>query len=231
MERIFVKIRRQEKPDSEPYWEDFLVPYRHKMTVIHVLQEIQKNPMNLKDEAVNPVVWESSCHQETCGSCTMQINGQVKQACSSFIDEIGASLSLKPLSKFPIVRDLVVNRKIYFDHLKEVTAWNPFDGTHEINSRGHSTPSKSAEESTQCIHCGSCLEVCPQFNDRSHFLGASALNQAKNLDRLMQEGGVEDCGNAQKCEKACPKGIPLIESIGKVKRQVTWHAVEKVFGV
>lgn len=211
MDKIFVKIRRQEKPESEPYWEDFLVPYRHRMTVIHVLQEIQKNPMNLKDEAVSPVVWESSCHQEACGSCTMQINGQVKQACSSFIDEIGASLSLKPLSKFPIIRDLVVNRKIYFDHLKEVHAWSPANNL--------------------CIHCGSCLEVCPQFNNHSHFLGAAAISQAKNLDRLMQEGGVEDCGNAQKCEKACPKGIALVESIGKRKREVTQYAFGKIFGV
>jgi succinate dehydrogenase / fumarate reductase, iron-sulfur subunit len=41
------------------------------------------------------------------------------------------------------------------------------------------------------------------------------------LRSLMAPGGIEDCGNAQNCVKACPKGIPLVESIVEVNKQIT----------
>jgi succinate dehydrogenase / fumarate reductase, iron-sulfur subunit len=44
---------------------------------------------------------------------------------------------------------------------------------------------------------------------------------------LMGPGGIEDCGNAQNCVKACPKNIPLVTSIAEVNRQIT----KNIFGL
>jgi succinate dehydrogenase / fumarate reductase iron-sulfur subunit len=59
-------------------------------------------------------VWESVCLEEVCGSCTMLINGRVRQSCSAMIDLIAPereTITLEPMTKFPVVRDLVVDRR------------------------------------------------------------------------------------------------------------------------
>ena len=81
MEKIYLKIKRQDRPESDSYWEDFHVPKKPGMNVISVLMEIRKNPVNAKGLATTPVVWESGCLEEVCGSCTMRINGRVGPSC------------------------------------------------------------------------------------------------------------------------------------------------------
>lgn len=236
---VKIKIKRQETKDASERWEEFHIPYRPYLNVILCLQEIQKNPKTFDGTPTQPVIWESSCLEEVCGICTMVINGKVRQACSALIDQIGMEITLEPMKKFPLVRDLVVDRASLFETLKRVKAWVPIDGTHALGPG----PRVSREEQqlnykmSTCFTCGCCLEVCPQINDRSDFIGAMAINQANlfnsqplgkataadRLEALMGEGGVEDCGIAQNCVKACPKGIPLVDSIASINRQVTKH--------
>ena len=46
------------------------------MNVTGALMEIRKNPVNAKGEKVEPVVWESVCLEEVCGSCSMLMQRQ-----------------------------------------------------------------------------------------------------------------------------------------------------------
>jgi len=46
----------------------------------------------------------------------------------------------------------------------------------------------------------------------------------------MSEGGLADCGNAQNCVHACPKEIPLTESIAAVGRETTIYLFKRLFG-
>ena len=109
---VRLSIKRQANPDSRPYVEEFAIPYRPNMNVTGALMEIRKNPVNAKGEKVEPVVWESVCLEEVCGSCSMLINGKPRQACSSLIDQLEQPIRLAPLSSFPIVRDLMVDREV-----------------------------------------------------------------------------------------------------------------------
>lgn len=82
------------------------------------------------------------------------------------------------------------------------------------------------------------------FNEKSKFIGAAAINQAKlfnthptgaflreeRLHFLMQKGGVSDCGNAQNCAAVCPKKIPLARSITYMGRDLSKRAVQLIFG-
>src|SRR5262245_18161812 len=107
---VHLKIRRQCGPDhpESRRWEEFKVPYLPQMNVISALQQIQKDPRTTSGTEVAPVVWEAVCLEEVCGSCTMVINGRVRQACSALIDQLapnGEVIRLEPMSKFPIVRD------------------------------------------------------------------------------------------------------------------------------
>jgi succinate dehydrogenase / fumarate reductase, iron-sulfur subunit len=236
---IKIKIKRQDAKDAKPRWEEFHIPYRPYLNVILCLQEIQKNPKTFDGTPTTPVCWEASCLEEVCGICTMVINGKVRQACSALVENIGDEITIEPMTKFPLVRDLAVDRSSLFDGLKRVKAWVPIDGTHAIGPGPrvlHDEQQKNYKMST-CFSCGCCLEVCPQINEHSDFIGAMAINQAnlfnsqplgksiakQRLTALMADGGVEDCGNAQNCVKSCPKEIPLVDSIANINGQITKH--------
>jgi succinate dehydrogenase / fumarate reductase iron-sulfur subunit len=238
---IRLKIRRQETPASTPYWEEFTVPFEPGHNVISVLMEIRKNPVNAKGEKTTPVVWECNCMEEICGACTMLINGAVCQACSALIEKHGTDLTLEPLTKFPVVRDLHVDRGKMFDALKRVNAWIAIDGTHDMGEGPRMAP-KDQEEGyrlAKCMTCGCCMEACPQYNSRSQFMGPSPIAQVRlfnihptgdmsreeRLEILMGEGGIAECGNAQNCVKVCPKEVPLTKTLAELNKDVNLYGI------
>ena len=114
---IRFKIKRQDTPTDSPYWEEFDVPYKPNANVISCLQWIAAYPTTVQGRGVTPVVWDCNCLEEVCGACTMVINGEVRQSCSALVDhliESGAAVTLEPMSKFPVVRDLWVDRTRMF---------------------------------------------------------------------------------------------------------------------
>src|SRR5262245_623433 len=123
---ILFKIKRAEGPGKEAVWDEFEVPWEPQMNVISALMEIQRNPVTKGGKTVAPVVWDQACLEEVCGSCTMLVNGKVRQACAALVDNLspnGEPITLEPMTKFPLVRDLIVDRSRMFDHLKKVKAW------------------------------------------------------------------------------------------------------------
>lgn len=246
--RVTVRIRRQDAPDRPHRWEEFSVPYRANMNVISCLQWIAAHPTTVQGGQTTPPVWDSGCLEEVCGACTMRINGRTRQACSALVDKLDPSdepIVLEPMTKFPLVRDLFVDRQRLFNDLKRVKAWVPIDGTYDLG-RGPVIDRELNEERyplSRCISCGCCLEACPQYTPVNKFIGAAVISQARlfndhpvgatlkaeRLDALMDEGGVADCGKAGNCVKVCPKEIPLLESIAVVQRQATVYSIKKFF--
>lgn len=201
-----VRVRRQDGPSQEPYWELFKVPYEPEMNVISVLQRIAAIAQSVDGKKVSPVAWDCGCLEEVCGSCTMVINGRVRQSCSALVDRLlednPDEIVLEPMSKFPVIRDLMVDRSRLFHNLQRVKAWVPVDSYYDMGA-GERQSRRQQEENyplSQCMSCGCCLEACPQFTkidlerkpgesdeafeDRkaaaydTHFLGAHAISQA-----------------------------------------------------
>jgi succinate dehydrogenase / fumarate reductase iron-sulfur subunit len=240
-------ITRRERPDAPSFTEEFEVPYRPNMNVISALMEIQRNPVNAKGQKTAPVCWESNCLEEVCGACSMVINGKPRQACSTLIDKLEQPIRLEPMSTFPIVRDLVINRERMFNALKKVKAWIPIDGTYDLGPGPRMAESKRqwAYELSKCMTCGVCLESCPNVNDKTSFIGPAAISQVRlfnahptgemnkeeRLEALMEDGGIEGCGNSQNCVRSCPKGIPLTTSIAAMNRDTTTHLFKKWLGM
>lgn len=239
-------ITRQDGPDATSYEETFEVPYRQNMNVISALMEIRKNPVNADGEKTAPVQWDMNCLEEVCGACSMVINGTARQSCAALVDQLEQPIRLEPMSTFPVVRDLIVDREQMFDALKQVKAWIPIDGTHDLGP-GPRMPEKKrqwAYELSKCMTCGVCLEACPNVNADSNFIGPAALSQARlfnahptgemnaseRLEGLMEDGGISGCGNAQNCVQVCPKGIPLTTSIAAMNRATNIQAFKSFFG-
>ena len=133
-DKVLIHVLRQDGPGGNPYWEDFEVPYKPGMNVISALQDVQRDPKTTEGENVSPPLWDCNCLEEVCGACTMVINGKVRQSCSALIDDpnVGREVTLEPMSKFPVVRDLMVDRQRIFKDLKESKAWINVDGTHDL---------------------------------------------------------------------------------------------------
>ncbi|MBX5476612.1 MAG: succinate dehydrogenase iron-sulfur subunit [Clostridia bacterium] len=240
---VIVEIKRQERPDQPARWETFEVACRPGMNVIALLMEIRRRPVTRDGRETTPVAWEMACLEEVCGACTMLINGRVRQACSAIVDRLEKPIRLEPLTKFPLVRDLVVDRSVMFEQLKRIKAWIPIDGTYDLGPgpRMNEADRQVAYELSKCFTCGSCLEACPQYNPLTQFIGATnlswvdfygfhptgAMNQHERLDAVMGPGGVQTCGNAQNCVQVCPKGIPLTNAIYRVKRAALRRAFQR----
>src|SRR5450631_825060 len=183
---VIIKIKRQDTPTSKPYWEEFELPYRPGMNVTSSLMDIALNPTTRDGKKTTPITYDSNCLEEICGSCAMLINGKARMACSALVDNLEKPIRLEPFSKFPVVRDLAVDRSVLFENLKAVKAWVPIDGSYDLGPGPKQAPQIQEQRYplSNCISCTICMEVCPQFNDATGFVGAAAIAQAKlfNLD-------------------------------------------------
>jgi len=256
------RIKRSDGPGKPTRWEEFDVPVEASSAgsgsanVISCLQWIAAHPETVSGKQTTPVSFDSGCLEEVCGACTMVINGKVRQSCSCLMDEYapndGDTITLEPMSKFPVNRDLFVDRSRIFNDLKRIEGWVPIDGTYDLGAGPRESPEKQQTryKLSECMSCGCCLEACPQYSLEEDekdwegsFVGAAILSQTryfnlhdtgkelekKRLDILASKGGVSDCGNSQNCVKVCPKEIPLTESIAAMGRSVTVHKIKEFF--
>ena len=166
---IKVRVRRQDGPGQKPYWELHHVKYEPELNVISVLQRIAAQATTSDGKRVSPVTWDCGCLEEVCGSCTMQINGRVRQSCSALVDRLleenEDELVLEPMSKFPVIRDLMVDRQRLFKALERVKAWVPVDSYYNMGP-GERQLRETQEQNyplSQCMSCGCCVDACPQY--------------------------------------------------------------------
>ncbi len=239
--KVIVRVKRQATPQTRPRWEEFELAWRPHMNVIICLRDIAEHPITRDGKQTTPVTYESNCLEEVCGSCAMLVNAKARMACSALVDQLVQPIRLEPMTKFPVVRDLAVDRSIMFENLKRMKAWVPIDGTYDLGEGPRMAPDhqQKAYPLSRCISCGACLEVCPQVNQNNAFIGAAIISQVRlfnmhptgamhareRLEAVMGPGGVADCANAQNCVKICPKEIPLTESIAEVNRQAVRQAL------
>lgn len=168
-EKVNVRVLRQDGPGQPSYWERHQVPYEENMNVISVLQGIASQAATVEGRPVAPVSWDCGCLEEVCGSCTMVINGSVRQSCSALVDRLmeedPTEIELRPMTKFPVIRDLMVDRSRLFRGLERVKAWVPVDSYYDMGPGPRQSRSEQEESYplSQCMSCGCCLEACPQY--------------------------------------------------------------------
>jgi succinate dehydrogenase / fumarate reductase iron-sulfur subunit len=201
-----VRILRQDAPGEPSHWERHQVTYEPNLNVISVLQKVATQATTAEGKSTSPVAWDCNCLEEVCGACTMLVNGQTRQACSALVDKLLAdepgSIELRPMSKFPVLRDLVVDRGRMYRALDRVQAWIPVDcyGDRGAGQRESQASHGIRYPLSECMTCGCCVEACPQFTkveltcnhdetdeqfaerqndtyDKS-FVGAAAISQA-----------------------------------------------------
>lgn len=221
-----VRILRQQSPETPPYWESFVYDGPEENSVSGVLDHINYHDdvVNDKGERTARIAWDCSCLQGICGACAMVINGMPALACDTFLRDLKEKeLTIRPISKFPVIHDLIVDRSVIQKNLFQTDMFI-----------GEYLPEKKSSHAQQyaaakCLKCGLCLEVCPNYTNGKNFFGAVFANdcflvsvrnreRAKSIGKAYSEHFGSACSKSLSCMDVCPMKIPTIASIAKMNR-------------
>ena len=222
-----IRILRRKNRDAEPYWQSFFyTPEERGETVASALTRLnEREPLtDTKGDPVSCIRWECSCLQKKCGACAMVINGRPMLACDAFLEELGRTIELKPLSKFPPVCDLTVDRSVLFRNLSEMNTWLKSEAvlSEKVTPYAH--------EASRCLQCGCCLEVCPGFMPEGRFFGMSSMvpyariisempaEKKRDLKEKYRKHIYDGCGKSLACRNICPAGINIEELMVRSNR-------------
>ena len=155
-----VKVLRQQYPGATPYWEVFDYDGPQDISVAGMLDYLNYNDdiVNDKGEETTRIGWECSCLQGICGACAMVINNVPALACETFLRNLkGKVVEIRPLRKFPVIKDLVIDRSSIQENLKKTNVYIENFKPSEDEDHAHQYAA------AKCLKCGLCLEVCPNY--------------------------------------------------------------------
>jgi len=217
--------------DTAPYMQSKTLPeeFRSRM-VLDALEYLREEDSTL--------TYRRSCREGVCGSDGMNINGKNWLACIKPIAEaIGTSntLIIKPLPGMPVIRDLVVDQTLFFEHYQQIKPWvinnDPAPAIERLQSPEER---KLLDGLYECILCACCTSQCPSWWwNPTKYLGPSALLQslrfvsdsrdqarAERLKALEDPFSLFRCRGIGNCTWVCPKGLNPMEAIGKLRLEL-----------
>jgi fumarate reductase iron-sulfur subunit len=209
--------------------QEFEVPREPSQTVLDVVTYIQRR--------LDPTLaYRFACRVGMCGSCAMTVNGVPRWTCRTHVDKVVRHdrLEVGPLRNLPLIRDLVVDMREFFD--KWARAQGQFSGDKTRNDDFARVPPQSegrvqANAGIECIGCGVCYAACDVVKWNPAYLGPAALNRAwtlvndvrerHNPERLRAvagDAGCHACHSHVSCTERCPKHLSPTAAIAGLKR-------------
>ncbi|MBM3220568.1 MAG: succinate dehydrogenase/fumarate reductase iron-sulfur subunit [Candidatus Rokubacteria bacterium] len=211
-------------------YEEFDVDTGPETTVLDALVDIQRT-------ADSTLAFRYACRVGMCGSCAMVINGRERWACRTRIASLkGATVTVRPLYHFPLIRDLVVDMTPFRARMATVGAAltrTPDAPEYAIVSR-ESAERREIDEAIECIGCGMCVSACTMVARNERFPGPAALNRAFTLQRdhrdadtdarwsvLLSDDALARCHGQGNCTDVCPMELAPPTSILRLRRMAT----------
>jgi succinate dehydrogenase / fumarate reductase iron-sulfur subunit len=199
----------------------YRVPVREGMVVLDVVLWVQANLAS--DLAVR---W--NCKAAKCGSCSAEIDGFPRLMCKTPVAEYGASLTVRPMKTFPVIKDLVTDVSWNYEVNKEIPPFTPSEQD-LLRSEPWRMQQKDVERSMEfrkCIECFLCQDVChvlrnhdskavfygPRFMIR---IAGLEMHPKDTLDRkplLKGRAGVGYCNITKCCTEVCPEHIKITDN-------------------
>ncbi len=154
----------------------------------------------------------------------------------------GDELTLEPwrAKAFPIIKDLVVNRRA-FDHIIEAGGYVSVSTGQAPDGNDILVGKEAADKSMDaaaCIGCGACVAACPNAaaalftGAKITHLGSLPQGEVEHQRRalaMVAQMNAEDfgnCTNIGECTAACPKEIPL-EVIARMNRDYICGSINR----
>ncbi len=217
--------------DNKPSFQEYEVPLRnHGAMVLEVLNLIKE-----QDESVS---YRRSCREGVCGSDGMNINGKNGLACITAVSSVvkeGETLILRPLPGLPVIRDLVVDMKIFYQQYEKIKPYlinvEPAPAIERLQSP---QDREKLDGLYECILCACCSTACPSFWwNPDKFIGPAGLLQAyrfladsrdtattERLADLDDPFSVYRCRGIMNCVSVCPKGLNPTKAIGHIRNML-----------
>ncbi|MBO4657407.1 MAG: succinate dehydrogenase/fumarate reductase iron-sulfur subunit [Bacteroidales bacterium] len=251
--KFTLKIWRQKNAKAKGHFEtydiDGISPDTSFLEMLDILNEKLVNadidPVSFSKgckSAEGPVSFDHDCREGICGACSLYINGRAHgpesgvTTCQMYMRKFkdGSTITIEPWrnSGFPIIKDLVVDRRAYDKILQA-------GGFINVNTGGVPDANvipvnkDNAEESMDaaaCIGCGACAATCKN-GSAMLFVAArvsslallpqgkvEGARRAKAMVAKMDELGFGACTNTRACEMECPKKIS-VSHIARLNRE------------
>ena len=217
--------------DTTPYMESKTLPeeFRKRM-VLDALQYLREEAPTL--------AFRRSCREGVCGSDGMNINGKNWLACIKPVAEaLGTSntLVIRPLPGMPVIRDLVVDQSLFFEHYEKIKPWLINDDPAPAIERLQTPePRAQLDGLYECILCGCCTSQCPSWWwNPEKYRGPAALLQSlrflldsrdrariERLEELEDPFSLFRCRSIGNCTWVCPKGLNPMAAIGRIRLEL-----------
>jgi succinate dehydrogenase / fumarate reductase iron-sulfur subunit len=229
--RLTLRIWRQRSAASKGRMVTYEVPDASPDMSFLELLDLLNERLILAGE--DPVAFDHDCREGICGACGLVINGvahgprKATTTCQLHLRHFsdGDTIDVEPwrARAFPVVRDLVVDRRA-FDRIIQAGGYisAPTGSAPDANAVAVPKPdADQAFEAAACIGCGACVAACPNGSAtlftaaKVTHLGLLPQGQPERDSRVLamvaaqDDAGFGGCTNTGECTAVCPKGIPL----------------------
>ena len=212
--------------DAKPYMQDYeleVEPGRDMMLLEALVR--------LKDQDPT-LAFRRSCGEGVCGSDGMNINGKNGLACITPLSSLKAPLVLRPLPGLPVIRDLIVDMKPFFNQYEKAKPYLVNKEAAPPKERLQSPAQRNKLDGLyECILCACCTSSCPSYWwNPDKFLGPAALlwlcrflvdsrdeAQEERLGELNDLFSLFRCRTIMNCTSVCPKDLNPAQAIGQVR--------------
>lgn len=235
-----LKIWRQSSPKAQGRFENYTVEKISPDTSFLEMLDILNN--DIIHSGGDPIAFDHDCREGICGMCSLYVDGRAHgpdddiTTCQLHMRRFkdGDTITIEPWrsAAFPVIKDLVVERKA-FDKILQAGGYVSV-GTGGIpDANAIPIQRYKAEESMDaaaCIGCGACVATCKN-GSAMLFVAArvsslallpqgqvEGARRAKAMVAKMDELGFGGCTNTRACEAECPKGVSVAH-IARLNRE------------
>lgn len=229
--------RYNPETDSKPYMQRFEVPdsFRKSM-VLDVLEHLKTEDTTL--------AFRRSCREGVCGSDGMNLNGTNALACTTRTSDLlkhKRKLVIRPLPGMPVIRDLVVDLSLFYEHYKSVKPWLINDEPRPAIERLQSPEERAKLDGMyECILCACCTSFCPSWWwNPERYAGPAALLWSNRFLSDSRDRGEKErldfydqdphtlyrCRDIQNCAVVCPKGLNPMLQISAIRTRMVKRSI------
>lgn len=229
--KVRLKVWRQKNPNSEGGFREYESPNLNpNMSFLEMLDVVNEE---LANKGEDPIAFDHDCREGICGTCSLVIDGKPHgphhgvATCQTYMRSFndGDTVVVEPFraKPFPLVKDLVVDRKA-FDKIMQAGGFISVRTGSPPDANSIPVPKDDADlamDAAQCIGCGACVAACKNASAMlfvSAKVGHLALlpqgqpereRRVLAMVKTMDEEGFGGCTVTGSCEAVCPKEISL----------------------
>jgi len=229
--KVKLKVWRQAGPEASGAFKTYESPELNpNMSFLEMLDVVNED-LTMRGE--EPIAFDHDCREGICGTCSLVIDGKPHgphrgvATCQTYMRNFddGATVVIEPFRAhpFPVIKDLVVNRKA-LDKIMQAGGFISARTGSAADANSLPVPKENADlamDAAACIGCGACVAACKNasamlfVSAKVSHLGLLPQGQPERLRRAsrmvatMDELGFGGCTVTGSCEAVCPKGISL----------------------